>query len=262
MRTRIQVGVVVLVILIGVLAFFSAVKSIREAAARSTCQNNLKQIVVSLQNYASLDDGRFPPATIQSDTLPPERRLSWLILVDPYMEARMDPEWKPRKNEPWDSDANLNLARTKRLRAFACPGDRHALEPEGVSLSSYVGVTGVGSDAATLPREDKRAGLFGYDRQTALMEIRDGADTTIAVIETSSDNGPWMAGGRPTSRSFLLEGASAIGPGGQFGGFHRDAVNIGFVDGSVRQIRDSIDGKTLSALFTIAGDDIVGDLGE
>lgn len=262
MRTRITVAVVVLVLLLGGMCFLSATRSARRAAAAMKCKNNLMQIALSLHNHAAGDGDRFPPATIASDKIPPEQRLSWLVTIDPYMEARMDPEWNPRKNEPWTSEANLKLARTMRLRAFACPADFKALEPEGVSYSSYVGATGIGPDAATLPKEDRRAGFFGYDRRITLRDIKDGTGTTIAAIETSTDNGPWMAGGRPTSRAFEPDGPNAIGPGSQFGGFHRGGVNVCFADGSFGFIRDSIDRKTFAALFTIAGGEEAGPIGE
>ena len=261
MRTRITVVVVVVVLLIGGAIFFSSVRSIRDAAAKTACKNNCRQIGVALANYESAYGARFPSATFGHPELPPERRLSWLFELDPFMHARMDPEWTKYRREPWDSDRNLELAR-QRMPGVNCPWDPSRITAEGYTKTNYVGTTGVGSDAATLPKEDRRAGFFGYDRWITLRDIKDGTGTTIAAIETSTDKGPWMAGGRPTSRAFEPDGPNAIGPGSQFGGFHRGGVNVCFADGSVRFIRDSIDRETFAALFTIAGGEEAGPIGE
>ena len=67
-------------------------------------------------------------------------------------------------------------------------------------MTSYVGIAGLGPNAAELPVEDPRAGVFGFDRSTPLIEITDGTATTMAVAETAESNGPWKAGGPATVR--------------------------------------------------------------
>jgi len=127
-----------------------------------------------------------------------------------------------------------------------------------------VGMAGLGKDAALLALTQPKAGVFGYDRKTRLREVTDGASTTIMVVETNSENGPWSAGGFPTVRGVDPNGQDYLGYTGQFGSLHRteestlfkvypQCSNCTFVDGSVRCLTKSIDPTTFEALSTIAG---------
>jgi hypothetical protein len=129
-------------------------------------------------------------------------------------------------------------------------------------------MAGVGADAATLPLEDKRSGMFGFDRQVRLQDIKDGLGNTILVMETTTDLGPWAAGGASTVRGLDPEQQPYLARDGQFGLKHRTDTffrtnpvgsNISLVDGSVRFLDANISSKTLEALATIAGGDTPGD---
>jgi prepilin-type processing-associated H-X9-DG protein len=77
----------------------------------------------------------------------------------------------------------------------------------------------------------------------------------MMVVETSKDNGPWFAGGRPTARPFDPTGATPVGRAGQFGGHHDGGVNILFVDAHVSFIRDTVSAEALSSRMTIVAPD-------
>ena len=67
-------------------------------------------------------------------------------------------------------------------------------------VTHYVGIAGVGEEAAQLPTDHPRAGIFGYDRKVSHENIKDGLSLTMTVVETATANGPWTAGGRATVR--------------------------------------------------------------
>jgi prepilin-type processing-associated H-X9-DG protein len=86
------------------------------------------------------------------------------------------------------------------------------------------------------------------------------ASTTLLLIETATENGPWTAGGRPTVRGLESNGTPYVGRQTQFSTFHRHGVtNALFADGSVRELREGLAPKVIEALATIAGGEEVRD---
>ena len=117
----------------------------------------------------------------------------------------------------------------------------------------YIGVAGVGTDAPTLSLGHPRSGVFGYDRQTSIFDIKDGTANTLLLVETGIDNGPWTAGGLATVRGLDPAHQPYIGRGRQYGGLHWGGVMVAMADGSVRLLSDTIDPRVFEALSTVAG---------
>jgi prepilin-type processing-associated H-X9-DG protein len=277
MQRRVNVVVLGLIVLIGAGLLFTAVNKLREADRRAQCNNNLMIIGSSFRNYLE-SNGCFPPGTVPNKVLPPEKRLSWMVETYPYIEAvwfRFD------RDKAWDAEENLvpNVTNKTRgtpkerirekvgeCRLFRCPGNPNKAEPGRPGLSHYVGIAGVGKNAAelSLRTADESAirrdvGFFGYDRTIKPEDIKDGLATTLAVAETRADNGPWTAGGPSTVRNLDPQNLPYLRSEGQFGGIHHaGGAMVLFVDGSTRFIRESISPEVFEALATIAGGEELG----
>jgi Protein of unknown function (DUF1559) len=216
---------------------------VREAAYRADCANHLKQLGISVHNYADTFR-QFPSATVAEKSLPPERRLSWLVDITPFVMSDAKPPID--KTKPWDAEEN----RPRRFHAkkgnhewdsywgdyplWLCPSNPNQAAPGTFSLTHYVGIAGLGRDGASRPADAPGIGFFGYDRALHHEDFKKGLSDTLMVVETRLDNGPWTAGGYPTVRGLDPDGPPYLGRGGQFGGTHRAGVNMLFGDASVR----------------------------
>ena len=144
------VELLVVIAIIGVLVslLLPAVQAAREAARRSQCVNNLKQIGLAVQNYATQQD-KVPAACYQDETP------TWLVLILPYMEQQATYDLWDLKAK-WHAQVNEVARAAPPIPVYLCPsrtrdGDRNtAVEllaaqephPGGAGLSDYAGNAG------------------------------------------------------------------------------------------------------------------------
>ncbi|HEY7159032.1 MAG TPA: DUF1559 domain-containing protein [Gemmataceae bacterium] len=218
----------------------------QEKSHLAGCTNNLRLLGQAVNRYGDHNNGQFPPATVLNASLSPERRLSWEAAIVPHLSegTAAGKKWEELAREiafqeAWDAAAN-DTPRQKNVAPFLCPTFVRGFAEGRKGLTAYVGVAGVGDDAAALPLTDPRAGFFGYDRTLTRDAITAGLSTTMVVVETTRDNGPWLAGGTPTVRGLDPDGERYIGLGQPFGGLHREGCNVLWADGSVRRVRDNV----------------------
>lgn len=246
-----------------------AIVAVRDAAARAQCANNLGSLALAIGNYqdshsafptAAEDkasaawhgetERAFPRAAEDSSDLPPEKRLSWIVHIWPYVEAG-SLYWKMDHKSGWGAEEN-RFAALDAPKILNCPG--HFAPPtSSFAPTCYVGITGIGTDAIHLPLGDGHAGFFGYERILKREDLKDRAGSTLMVVETSQVHGAWTAAGSATTRSLIPDGTPYIGAGGQFGGNHRKGANVAFADGSVRLIEPFIDPALWEAMATLSG---------
>jgi prepilin-type processing-associated H-X9-DG protein len=248
MRRAANVVVVVLILVICGGLTVVAVARVREAAARMGCTNNLKQIGMSVRGYGDSYD-KLPAAAMPNPDLRPEQRLSWIVTITPYVEAsnlysRMD------KAKGWEAEEN-RFAALMRLRYLQCPSFSQGALVSTLAPTDYVGVAGLGVDAAALPKGDPRAGLFGYDREVTVKDIQGLARSLLLVAETGRVEGAWTAAGPPTVRGLESDGSPYLGRGGQFGGLHWNGTNVLMADGSVRFLGDDTSADVLESMAVI-----------
>ncbi len=129
------------------------------------------------------------------------------------------------------------------------------MPPDAPAITCYVGVGGLGANAATLPATAPRAGAFRYDAPTPFEGITDGLSQTLLFGESRNEVGPWLRGGSSTVRALDdADGAlPLVGTGGQFGGYFPGVAHFALCDGGVRAFTNRADPRVLYGLSTIAG---------
>jgi prepilin-type processing-associated H-X9-DG protein len=216
----------------------------REAARRAQCVNNLKLLGLAILEYESRT-GAFPTGTVANSDLPLDRRLGWNYLIAPNLEIR-----------PPFAEGELNLAiDDPALRSLRSDVAFTELCPtlQNKKIANYVGIAGLGLDSPALPKNDRRAGVFGDDRVVTLADLFDGSPNTMMVADSSAPAGPWLAGGRNTVRGLDPARQPYIGNGRQFGGIHGEGANVLLADGSVKFVKHTVAPKVFEAMSTIAG---------
>jgi prepilin-type processing-associated H-X9-DG protein len=221
------------------------------------CTNNFRQVGAAVHKYFDLHGEHFPAGTVPNPSLAAEQRLSWQAAIMSLF-AQGTPagkKWEKLAGEiafqdGWDAPSNDEPRRTN-VSPLLCPAYFRGFSTGQPGQTSYVGVAGVGVDAARLPLQDPRAGFFGYDRILTQADISAGISSTMMVVETTRDNGPWLAGGPPTLRGLDPDCDHYIGHGQPFGGLHLDGLNVLWADGSVRFVRDRIEPAAFRALAQI-----------
>jgi prepilin-type processing-associated H-X9-DG protein len=238
-------------IAIGVALLLPAVQQAREAARRTQDRNNLRQIGLAMHNYHDVNRD-FPVGTVPNKDLKPDERLSWMASILPYVEQDALYRGLDMK-KGWEAN---EAAATTDVAVYLNPSVPTRRGANNRAISHYAGMAGVGEDAAKLPKGDRRAGIFGYDRVVGVRDIVDGTALTIAVMDVKENFGPWAAGGGGTIRALTKE-PYINGPDG-IGSFSPDGANFLFADGSVRFINQNVDANVMRALATMAGQEVIG----
>jgi len=203
-----------------------AVQAAREAARRSQCVNNLKQIGLAMHNYQDTY-GVFPPAmTTDPDGKP---LLSWRVLLLPFLEQQALYE-QFKHDEPWDGPSNKPLL-AQMPKVYACP----SFPPAGADTSNYQVLIGPGTP-------------FEQPEGMSISSITDGTSNTLLVVESKAPI-PWS---QPSALTYKPKT-----PVAGLDSFHPGGFNALFADGSVRFLKKSISLATLDALITRNGNEVV-----
>ncbi|QDU88824.1 hypothetical protein Pla175_22080 [Pirellulimonas nuda] len=128
--TLVELLVVIAIIGILVALLLPAVQAAREAARRSQCQNQLKQIGIALLNYHDAQ-GQFPPGAPCRTTNGTGCSMipgpNWVVAILPYMEAQNEYD---QFNLTVNLDNVANTQASKQLIAgLLCPSDDIASNP-------------------------------------------------------------------------------------------------------------------------------------
>ena len=247
--TLIELLVVIAIIAVLIALLLPAVQQAREAARRSSCVNNLKQLGLAAQNHHDVR-GRFPYGFQIKHYSPdiPDAHFRWSALAEltPFLEQsvlynQLDLEvplvrgpgdgYTPfPQNAPWIATL---------IPLFLCPSDRAAKVTEDRGPTNYVACAGDGSNHGSA--EDAN-GICFINSKIGFRDITDGSSNTILFSESTLGTGETPPTARPidVTTTFVT-----LGSGGAFSEAVCDAASTF----STQRGRIWADGNMSNGLF-------------
>lgn len=289
--TLIELLVVIAIIAILIALLLPAVQQAREAARRSICKNNLKQLGLGLHNYHGAHN-RFPPGMLYRTPLPgttATKRTPFCLFLLPFIDQgnvynlyNHDDSWQLPSND---------AARIVPIPTWQCPSDREAIFPfvfysAGESIRGNYGLNWgrntFGNQVGASPFNT----IFG----AKFRDITDGTSNTLAMMEmlkpatTAWDLRTWIWNDEPDAYPLMTRiGPNSSSPDrvtrcvneagrlpciieGTPGNrsvaarsMHTGGVQVLLCDGSVRFVSENIDLSTWQDLSSMSGGEVIGE---
>jgi len=204
---------------------------VAQAKEQIASANNLRQLALAMHTYADTYD-RLPPAVVYSeDGKTP--LYSWRVVLLPFVEE--DELYKQfHLDEPWDSARNLPLLK-KMPKLYASPRKIEGQEPFQTFYQVFVG-------------PEKEAPFEGNRLVRFPGSFADGTSNTLLVVE-AGEAVPWT---KPVDIPYANNR-----PLPKLGGIFKDGFNACTADGAPRFLRRDISEKTLRALITPDGGELL-----
>ncbi|MFT5302262.1 MAG: type II secretory pathway pseudopilin PulG, partial [Mariniblastus sp.] len=278
------VELLVVIAIIGILVgmLLPAVQMVREAARRTQCSNNSRQLGLAIANYESTHQ-QFPSgwSTNNSKNALAEPGWGWSAQILPFVEANNlynQIDFRVGIDDPSHREL-INQV----VPVFLCPteiaddvvdlGDhvdhggthfvkfrkQHEHENLFVGRSNHSGVFG-SSEIEDSPL--KGNGVFFANSETTLSDIRDGSSNTLMIGERSHEFGAvsWVGMvpevDEPFARIVAVADHAPNNIDGHFEDFrsyHPGGINVTLADGSSHFISDSISPELFQSLATKSG---------
>ncbi|MCA9115870.1 MAG: DUF1559 domain-containing protein [Planctomycetaceae bacterium] len=297
--TLIELLVVIAIIAILIALLLPAVQQAREAARRTQCRNNLKQIGIALHNYH--DNHRVFPSgwvgvntTGQPDMHEGISGFGWATMLLPMMDQ--SPMYNRLDFRLSIADATNSATWLQPLPAFRCPSDpspeQWALELHGGSTvqmptANYVGSFGPegledvcfdppsGGSGHGEPKEPpfqcNGEGFLAHNSSVKMRDITDGTSNTYVVGERRTDSslgwhstwvGNYPEGEESAQRVIGASDHTPNHPAAHFDDFssmHEGGTHFLFGDGRVQFLGENISEAIYKGLSTISGNEVTGE---
>jgi prepilin-type N-terminal cleavage/methylation domain-containing protein/prepilin-type processing-associated H-X9-DG protein len=242
-----------LVVLLGLL--LPAVQKVREAAARTQCQNNLRQITLGTINCADANAGKLPPAMGAYLKATSDGTLFFNIL--PYIEQ--DNVYKNADDGAGNLSSWTKSTYSVRIPTYLCPSDgsggQQHLHDGWLATSSY---------AANFL-------VFGINGATFPASIPDGTSNTIMFAERyqvcNQTPCAWAYSGETewgpafnysSLAKFQAQPGQTLCSAALAQGIHPGGIQVAMADGSARAVQNAITPQTWYCACTPAGGELLG----
>jgi prepilin-type N-terminal cleavage/methylation domain-containing protein len=266
--TLIELLVVIAIIAILIGLLLPAVQKVREAAARMTCANNLKQMGTAIHGYASANQDKVPPLCAYTSGT----GIGWTTLFgELYPHVEQDNLYRRSNGSGAVWGANNHIAPVK---TFICPSDsshNNYITLYGWAGTSYAPNTYMfGNSTATINGQSAHSSKYNIGN------IPDGTSNTVAIVERIanmpyygwSNNVVHPAG---SSNWWGHQHGPAFGPWGIYQpragvkansadahpyyptSMHSSSVQVLLMDGSVRGVTPAVNSTNWS--YAVQADD-------
>lgn len=280
--TLIELLVVIAIIAILIALLLPAVQQAREAARRTQCRNNLKQIGLALHNYET-SHRIFPPGVLgdNGSVAAGQKLHTWMVQTLPFLDQGPLHQMYDF-NARFDAPSNVTVVVTT-LPTFLCPSVPAPTVSSPFAPTHFVG------NAGTVPGNND--GMLYPLSKLTFRDVTDGTSSTLLIGEAAFSIGGWAQGainagggggggggggsgagfGRSVTRWWSCA-ASCAKPGinpplttcssgceqqFQYSSRHTGGAHFHYVDGHAGFISENIDPNVLRALTTRNGGELV-----
>jgi prepilin-type N-terminal cleavage/methylation domain-containing protein len=259
--TLIELLVVIAIIAVLIGLLLPAVQKVREAASRTKCINNLKQIGIGLHAYHDARN-RLPPGgdnaagasnACTGSQACRDNEWSWAYQLLPYVEQ-----------QAVFNNANDTTVKQSLIPLYYCPTRRSPKTYNNVCMIDYA--VNSGTDTSNWSNgvivKSRSAALVPY--VIRLTDITDGTSNTVMAADKrlnvaefgnlANDNEGYVTCGWNGDYEVYRLGTNVPAPDinqagntvtyNEFGSSHPNVISVLFADGAVRPVRYSIDQAT------------------